>query len=1338
MRFATLSLLVMLILLVLLPACSSSNMTGVDGDNDAVEGVDDSTDGDNDIVENDDDPTEDDSDITEENDNTASLSRVTGSAYLVGQSDHSGIGIWLLLDDTVYAQTDTEVSGVYVFENVEAGTYRLIAEWGDYTVELTVETDVVVDVGKNTRADDLELTPTGDIDGTASLNSATSGNLGIEVFLAGYSYGGYTNDSGDYLLSRIPVGQYTLCARYDGYVMECRENVEVLAGQVTNASAIALELDDIATPQYTSISGTIKMVGEDDNSGIVVELLGTNNSTTTNNDGEFNLTQIVQGSYEIAFSAPDESGYDMGATLYDYRLFAGIPDSTLPELVLFYGQNLADFGPSGDSISTVQTYPDTSLAVFLNGDTLYALNVDSATLTWLADGAISFTLAPDGGSVIYHSEDEYLYAVSTLGGTPVELSWYSSLEALFPNESYEIQDDSSHILIQNENDDLTIMALDGSGETLLASDVQAYDINSDWSKVLYLTEESELYVIATTGGLPLKLAEDVKNYQLDSDWDYILAEDHTSTLRSVSLTTATSYEMGRYIIDYEAVDNWNRVIMTHSDYTLSSAAIDGSGQALLGFRSPYSSYDDFPFEYLPNLDRVLYMHTSNRFNSKYNLSSTPVTGNGKQWVYQSDLSISHAIFINDGSRMLWRDSNDCSYLTDFSTNTQQEIVCEYSAEHYKLNSSRTALVTYQNSQSLALYDLNTMNSIDLPEEITSYSFSKDGDTLVYLTNSLDSKSLYAQPVSGGSAVFLSDLVYKYQISPDSQTVIYRSTDSSSNAYSIPISGGSATELTNIRQFPDDQTITSDSQWIIGNCYSSINKLCKWSISGGDPIEMADCNRYYCESRITPDSQWVLFWDNQNILQSMPVSGGSITTLSSLFLRYGDVAISPNSEYVVYSAEDSGNKLMSCPVAGGAEVELGANDSFTSSSIDYVQFTSDSEQVIYYISGDNYYRVPVEGGIATPIIENDISPSISYTFSPDGSHILFNGYLVPFEGGAAKMAYYGSNGTKFVGSGCDLYTATNNSVISVPCVDTEDVLINSAGSVNSHAVSPDQTMIGYNTGYNFHTALTLTGEEIFASDYQSGGCIFSPDGSQLLYYSVSGLGEFSLYIVSSTGGTPTLLGTNFKAIAVNSDWSYVVCIHETDSGQFLVSAKLSDATLTTLSSNPYDFEIHEASQRVFYRVRDSESNTFSLHSIPIEGGTAATIAENVTNHFIVEADTPRFVIETGTEDNITLLSAAIDGSEVNVLGQDVQDYHVTSNMTHIYFEWKDATGLDSNFSAAKLDGSELRYIGNSNYTHFNWNAVEMGTRSFMLYQFPFEVSTDYYTGSSYRLNLVELP
>lgn len=149
-------------------------------------------------------------------------------------------------NDYVVYSTTTDSSGLYSIDGVIPGEYSVIV-YSVNSKEKSVSTNVIVEPSSETRTSDLELTAIGHISGRVSIDDSASGNLGILVFVAGTSYVAMTDDSGDFNIRDVPVGNnYTVVISKDGY-MTVWDTVEVTMGNITELVSYNIPSTDFET-----------------------------------------------------------------------------------------------------------------------------------------------------------------------------------------------------------------------------------------------------------------------------------------------------------------------------------------------------------------------------------------------------------------------------------------------------------------------------------------------------------------------------------------------------------------------------------------------------------------------------------------------------------------------------------------------------------------------------------------------------------------------------------------------------------------------------------------------------------------------------------------------------------------------------------------------------------------------------------------------------------------------------------------------------------------------------------------------------------------------------------
>ncbi|MFC1499990.1 carboxypeptidase-like regulatory domain-containing protein, partial [Candidatus Zixiibacteriota bacterium] len=210
--------------------------------------------------------------------------------------------------------TSTDASGGFTFTDVEPGTYTIYAQGGStlraVKMGISVTADLVTDVGQ------LALTPTGTIAGSIQLEGETD-HSGAVVFVAGTSYAAWSDASGDFTISGVPVGTYTVIAASEDYRSAEVTGVIVTAGETTTLDDIDLFLapvigsvvfeGTVELPAGTAGAGVLILARAIDTDGNVVGTLG---STSTETDGSFALAhpdQLLPSTF-IALEALTASG----------------------------------------------------------------------------------------------------------------------------------------------------------------------------------------------------------------------------------------------------------------------------------------------------------------------------------------------------------------------------------------------------------------------------------------------------------------------------------------------------------------------------------------------------------------------------------------------------------------------------------------------------------------------------------------------------------------------------------------------------------------------------------------------------------------------------------------------------------------------------------------------------------------------------------------------------------------------------------------------------------------------------------------------------------------------
>lgn len=179
----------------------------------------------------------------------------------------------------------------------------------------------------------------------------------------------------------------------------------------------------------------------------------------------------------------------------------------------------------------------------------------------------------------------------------------------------------------------------------------------------------------------------------------------------------------------------------------------------------------------------------------------------------------------------------------------------------------------------------------------------------------DNKSLiYILPIDGGEPKLITKNgpSYWHGISPDGKTLVYcAERNGQYDVYSIPVSGGDETQLTNTPGLDDGPEFSPDGKFIYFNSVRSGQmKIWRMKADGSEQTQITPNDEYGdWFAHVSPDNKWMVFvsYDksveghpaNKNVvLRMMPVEGGEIKIVAKLFGGQGTINVpswSPDSQ-----------------------------------------------------------------------------------------------------------------------------------------------------------------------------------------------------------------------------------------------------------------------------------------------------------------------------------------------------------------------------------------------------------------------------------------------------------
>jgi formylglycine-generating enzyme required for sulfatase activity len=226
----------------------------------------------------------------------------------------------------------TDASGKFTISNVPPGTYKILVEYDGnadgvsdltYLQNATFAADQTVDLGT------ILLTVPGAIQGVATRAFQMTGNLGILVSIPNTTYVAVTNDLGQFTMSGVPPGTYSLKAAYSGYQTAGLDNVVVSSGQTTTGIMMNLA----AGGSTGTIAGNVKCLGATDHSGTTITVLGLSSGSVaqTGADGSFTLAGVKVGVYQVTASHAGYQTFTFDMVPVMEAQATALPDATLSQ-----------------------------------------------------------------------------------------------------------------------------------------------------------------------------------------------------------------------------------------------------------------------------------------------------------------------------------------------------------------------------------------------------------------------------------------------------------------------------------------------------------------------------------------------------------------------------------------------------------------------------------------------------------------------------------------------------------------------------------------------------------------------------------------------------------------------------------------------------------------------------------------------------------------------------------------------------------------------------------------------------------------------------------------------
>ncbi|WP_158621770.1 carboxypeptidase regulatory-like domain-containing protein [Corallococcus aberystwythensis] len=267
---------------------------------------------------------------------------VAGTLLLEGSTNAGNITVRLV--DTEFS-TRTNTQGQFSLTGVPTGAYILIAERDGYVQH---EQQVEVRVGAQTSVTQTLSRERGGVTGTFLLEGgASAGN--VTVLLVGTDFTTQTNAQGQFSLTGIPTGTYTLRAQRDGYVQH-EQRVEVRVGAQTSVTRTL-------SRERGSVAGTFYVEGGARAVNVAVRLVDTDFSTQTNAQGEFSITGVPTGTYTLRTQLDDYVQYEQSVEVRA-NAQTSVSRTLFRERGAFTGRVLVEDGASAEGLTVLAHGPE--------------------------------------------------------------------------------------------------------------------------------------------------------------------------------------------------------------------------------------------------------------------------------------------------------------------------------------------------------------------------------------------------------------------------------------------------------------------------------------------------------------------------------------------------------------------------------------------------------------------------------------------------------------------------------------------------------------------------------------------------------------------------------------------------------------------------------------------------------------------------------------------------------------------------------------------------------------------------------------------------------------------
>ncbi len=242
------------------------------------------------------------------------ISSVSGKVDLTDATDFSGVVV--SIENTNY-QTETDSEGLFLIRDVKPGLYVISFNKEGYK---SYSDTIEVRAGEHFRFTTIPLDPMSveelraskreygistdegrtiagyitikNLDGSSSYDFSN-----VKVRIDELNYVNRTDSNGNFYFSYLNPNKYTVSATLEGYKLVANVSADVTDSDFRDVILVLQEIEP--ETQFGAIRGMVTLEDEEDFSGVMVIIPGTNYYATTGSDGVFRFEDVPFGSYSL-------------------------------------------------------------------------------------------------------------------------------------------------------------------------------------------------------------------------------------------------------------------------------------------------------------------------------------------------------------------------------------------------------------------------------------------------------------------------------------------------------------------------------------------------------------------------------------------------------------------------------------------------------------------------------------------------------------------------------------------------------------------------------------------------------------------------------------------------------------------------------------------------------------------------------------------------------------------------------------------------------------------------------------------------------------------------------